>query len=96
MLNKYINFEVFFISFCIGLFFAYIITPEPEIIIKYPNPYQEQTFKTQTGTCVKYKAEKTECPADGNYIDPINEEIESSKRKQMSKPWIFRLLGVND
>ena len=37
-ITKLIDFPVFIISLCIGLFFAYIIAPNPDIIFVYPTP----------------------------------------------------------
>jgi len=33
------NFFAFIIAFAIGIFYVYISTPKPKIVIKYPTPY---------------------------------------------------------
>jgi len=38
MIFNQINPLYFFVSLFIGLFFGYVTTPEPTIIIKYPTP----------------------------------------------------------
>ena len=77
MLEK-INFHVFIIAFAIGILYCYLITPTPDVIIKFPTPYnQDIIYKDKTDTCYKYKAEKKECPLDKNKIkaQPINEDF---------------------
>jgi len=56
----------FIIFFCLGMFFVYISTPSPDIIVKYPTPDQvdQLTYKDAAGMCYKYKAEEVVCPAD--------------------------------
>ena len=33
------NFFAFIIAFSIGMFYVYIASPKPKIVIKYPTPY---------------------------------------------------------
>ena len=67
MLN--INPLYFFLSFAIGILIVYIITPPPEIILKFPSPYNagKVTYKDKSNTCYKYRAESVPCT-----IDPKN------------------------
>lgn len=52
----------FIISFCVGLFFVYILTPYPEIIYTFPTPDNQDTiYNNKNGTCYKYKASEVEC-----------------------------------
>ena len=47
MFSKYINPQIFFVSLCIGLFICYLIHPKPRVILKCPNPDNEDkiTYK---------------------------------------------------
>lgn len=72
MLNK-IHPIYFIVSFCVGLFACYLMNPKPEIIYKFPSPYNagQVTYKDEANdTCYKYKADKVECPLDKGLIKP--------------------------
>lgn len=62
----------FFISFAIGILFVYILSPKPEIVMKFPSPYNAGSvvYRDKNDTCYKYNASKTECPLDKNLIKP--------------------------
>jgi hypothetical protein len=62
----------FFVSFAIGLFFVYIMTPPPEIVVKFPSPYNagKITYRDKSDTCYKYKADSVSCPTDKGLIKP--------------------------
>ena len=66
----YIDPLIFLISLCIGLFYTYIITPTPEIIIKYPTPFNagKITYVDKNNVCYKYRVEKVNCPIDKSLI----------------------------
>lgn len=67
----------FFLAFGIGLFFCYITNPKPELVIKFPSPYNagKILYKDKADSCYKYKADKVECPIDKSLIkeQPITE-----------------------
>jgi hypothetical protein len=67
---KFISVPVFIISLAIGLFLAYITTPDPGIIYVYPNPdnIDKIQFKDEGGTCFGFKAKEVNCPKDDNLI----------------------------
>jgi hypothetical protein len=71
MLNKIVPFY-FFVSFAIGIFICYIMTPPPEVIVKFPSPYNSGTvlYHDKANNCYKYKAQKVTCPQDGKNIQP--------------------------
>jgi hypothetical protein len=60
----------FLISFCIGIFFVYISTPKPKIIIKYPTPQNagKIIYKDNSGLCYKYLAKEVKCPKNTKEI----------------------------
>ena len=74
MIFNQINPLYFFVSLFIGLFFGYVTTPEPTIIIKYPTPYNHNkvTYKDNSGVCYKYRMHKIYCPNDKNKITDVN------------------------
>ena len=66
----YIDPLIFLISMCIGLFYTYITTPTPEIIIKYPTPFNAGriTYVDKNNVCYKYRIQKVDCPTDQSKI----------------------------
>ncbi len=67
---KFISVPVFIISLAIGLFLAYITTPDPGIIYVHPNPdnIDKIQFKDEGGTCFGFKAKEVNCPDDDKLI----------------------------
>ena len=69
LFNK-LNPLAFLISFCIGLFFCYITTPPPKIVIKYPTPDNSGivTYIDKNSNCYQYKSHEVSCPKDKSLI----------------------------
>ena len=76
LFNK-INWNVFLFSLCLGLFFCYIFTPEPSIVIRYPTPENtsDVVYVDKANNCYKYKATEVECPQDITKISPPKLDI---------------------
>ena len=73
---KSINPYYFLISFAIGMFFVYISTPPPDVIIQYPTPenagkiiYKDNG--NNNDDCYVYDAKKVSCPIDESKIEKI-------------------------
>ena len=83
MISKYIIPFYFFISLFIGLFIAYISTPVPDVIIKYPTPQNagKIVYKDDSDVCYKYKAEEVSCPKDKSNVKNIGDEEQSANSK---------------
>ena len=64
MFTDLINPLVFFVSLFVGLFFVYISTPVPDIVIKYPTPENsgKVTYMDSAKNCYKYRARAVKCP----------------------------------
>lgn len=81
LLNKIHPFY-FFLAFSIGLFYCYITSPKPEIVVKFPSPYNagKVTYHDKAQNCYKYKAESVTCPIDKTLIkdQPILEDFKQS------------------
>lgn len=62
----------FLLAFTFGLFYCYLTKPTPKVVMKFPTPTNAGniTYKTEDGTCYKYKASKESCPIDKNLIKP--------------------------
>ena len=60
----------FFISLFIGLFIAYLSTPKPVVIIRYPTPDNagKVTYIDNSNVCYKYKAKEVKCPRNKKKI----------------------------
>lgn len=71
-LFKFINPFIFLLSFCVGMFFVYTFTSNPDVIYIMPTPDNESSviYKDKTDTCFKYKSEQVDCPDNR---DEINE-----------------------
>lgn len=70
MLSK-IHPVFFILAFAAGLFACYITHPKPEIVVKFPSPYNvgSVTYKDEeNNSCYKYRADKHECPRDSSMI----------------------------
>ena len=57
------NFFAFIIAFAIGIFYVYIATPKPKIVIKYPTPYNSNkiVYRNDNDICYKYKVVEINC-----------------------------------
>jgi hypothetical protein len=62
----------FFTAFAVGLLFVYMVTPPPQVVVKFPSPYNASqiVYKDSNEQCYRYKAEKSECPVDKSKIKP--------------------------
>jgi hypothetical protein len=73
----------FFIAFAIGLLLCYITNPKPDIVMKFPSPYNagQVIYKDKANTCYKYQADKVSCPTDKALIkpQPIQEDFKAKK-----------------
>lgn len=67
-----IHFTYFLLSFAIGIFVVYVITPPPEVVIKFPSPYNvgKVVYKDKANSCYEYTAEKVSCTADKSLVKP--------------------------
>jgi hypothetical protein len=65
-----------FIGFLVGVCLMTIISEEPEVVVKYPTPYNTKaiTYVDDTGNCYQYKANKMVCPTNNEVIKelPVN------------------------
>ena len=54
----------FLISLCVGILLVYCSTPLPDVIIKYPTPYNshEEDFKDDVDNCYKFNTNIVNCP----------------------------------
>jgi len=70
---KYINFPIFLISFCIGVFFVYITMPDMRKIYVYPTPENIAVlqYRDNTGSCFEFKQKEVACPRDESKIKKI-------------------------
>lgn len=61
-----INSIYFILSFCIGIFLVYVITPFPEVIYTFPTPdnVDDTIYNNKNGSCYKYKAKEVQCDAN--------------------------------
>ena len=77
MLNKFIDYRIFFASLCFGLLVCYLIQPTPRVVYKCPNPDNEDkvTYKDKDNQeCYKYKSKEIDCPRDESEIDTCNKK----------------------
>ena len=62
----------FIMAFAVGLLFCYLTHPKPDVIVKFPSPYNagQIVYKDSEDACYKYKADKVSCPLDRSQIKP--------------------------
>ena len=79
MFFEKINPFYFFLAFAVGLFYCYITSPKPDLVMKFPSPQNagQITYHDKDNNCYKYKAEKVSCPTDKKTVrdQPIQEEF---------------------
>lgn len=68
-----IDLKIFLIALLIGIVMIHLYSPPPQIVYKYPTPYnlEEVTYKDASGTCYKYDMTEIDCPADKKLIKPF-------------------------
>jgi hypothetical protein len=73
MISKYVNIQIFIISFAIGLFFVYILGPETKIIYMYPSPsnYTKVQYKDNSDQCFNFTPTETKCPMNPFKINTV-------------------------
>ena len=80
-----LNFVVFVIAFGVGIFFCYVLTPPPQVVIKFPSPFNagKILYKDKADTCYRYAAEDVECPYNKSLIkpQPIYEDFHNQSKK---------------
>ena len=74
-----IDLRFFLAAFAIGLLFCYLMAPTPQVVVKFPSPYNagKVMYKDKAGECFMYKAKKEMCPRDQGLIkaQPILEDF---------------------
>jgi hypothetical protein len=74
----------FFIAFALGLLICYVCNPSPEVVLKFPSPYNVNNvvYKDKGDSCYKFDASKVSCPIDQNLIkaQPIHEDFKMNKK----------------
>lgn len=80
-----LNFTYFMTAFAIGLLFAYVFAPAPQVVVKFPSPYNagRVTYRDSADNCYKFRAEKQEeCPSDPKLVrgQPITEDFSNRNR----------------
>lgn len=65
------------IGFLIGVCLMTVFSEEPEVVVKYPTPYNTKniTYVDDVGNCYQYKANKVVCPTNNEIISEIPVKI---------------------
>ena len=79
MILNYIDSYYFLFSLCIGIFFVYILSYEPQVIMRYPTPENEDilTYKDKNDVCYKYKSKEINCSSVAKNITLQNNDDEN-------------------
>lgn len=98
MIKEYFDLFWFIIALGIGMFFAFISTPLPEIVYKYPTPENSKNtiYIDNAHNCYKYKSNITECPKDLNKITnvPIQKIDSEDKEKESAITRFQKMIGI--
>ena len=73
-----LNFPVLLVSFCIGICIVYVTAPPPEVVLKFPSPYNtgDVIYTDKSNNCYKYKHDKVQCDANhGVQPQPVTENF---------------------
>ncbi len=67
-----LNTSYFLIAFGVGMMVVYITTPPPNVIVKFPSPYNagHVVYTDKADNCYKYTARDVTCPFDKSLIKP--------------------------
>lgn len=58
--------EYFLAALAAGVLYTVYVRPAPTVITRHPTPYNgATTYKDGAGTCYRYDAAQTACPAAG-------------------------------
>jgi hypothetical protein len=62
----------FFAAFAAGLLACYIMTPAPEVVLKFPSPYNagNVVYNDKAHNCFVYNSTEVACPKDGKGVRP--------------------------
>ena len=66
-----LNPHAFLIALTVGILYAYLVHPVPDVIIKYPTDKESPVYKDKAGSCYKYSTEDVSCPSDISKISEI-------------------------
>jgi len=80
-----LNLTYFIISFCVGIFFVYAMTPKKNLVYKFPSPdNQELIYQDKSESCYKYHSNEIECPNDEVKIEPqpVIEDFVTNKKSE--------------
>ena len=98
MIKEYFDVFWFIIAFGVGMFLAYISTPIPDIIYKYPTPENSNTtiYSDNANNCYKYQSNKTDCPKDDKKISivPIQKIDSEDKEKEGAISRFQKMIGM--
>ncbi len=67
------NFYGLIIGFLFGICLMTIIKEDPEVVIKYPTPFNTKnvSYIDKSGNCYQYKANEINCPNDKSKIHTL-------------------------
>ena len=62
----------FFSAFAIGLLLCYVMQPKPEVVVRFPSPYNagQVVYRDKAENCFTYRSTEVSCPANGDGVRP--------------------------
>lgn len=73
-----LNLFAVIVSFCIGILYVYVSSPAPNVVMKFPSPYNagEVVYRNKAEECYKYDVEKVDCDSATNVkSQPVTENF---------------------
>ena len=89
---------IFLVSFSIGMMVAYIATPPPRVVIKFPTLENagKILYKDDAGVCYRYQPQKVSCPAnpDDIFHPPVQVVDETEMNQVSSGEYLVKRMGA--
>lgn len=81
--EEYFEPQYFFIAFFIGMLAVYISVPTPEVILRYPTPFNagKLVYKDDADMCYVYDSKEVDCPSFGVIDTPLQNVNNVDKNK---------------
>lgn len=82
MFDNYFDLRYFFGAFFIGIFLVYVMTPTPEVILRYPTPQNAGKVVYQDSADMCYKYTSVEVPCSKDAVDTPIQQVKNKEKNE--------------